>query len=55
MNSQELADYLHVRVRTLDNWAYQGKGPTYIQVEGQRLYRRSDVEQYLNERTVRRG
>ena len=51
----EMADYLKVKVRTLDNWAYQQKGPPYIVVEGVRRYDWTAVRTWLEERTVRHG
>lgn len=49
----ELADYLSVKVRTLDNWAYQRKGPPYIVVEGSRRYDWTEVRDWLEARKVR--
>lgn len=52
---EEVAEYLHVKPGTLRVWVHRKVGPPYIQVEGQRLYRWEDIEQYLNDRTVRHG
>jgi predicted site-specific integrase-resolvase len=52
---EQLAEYLNIKPGTLDAWAKQKRGPVYIKIEGQRRYRWSDVEAYLEERTVRHG
>lgn len=43
----EVADYIQVAARTLDDWAYKGIGPPYIRVGGQARYRWADVERWL--------
>jgi excisionase family DNA binding protein len=48
--SPEVADYLQVSVRTLDDWAYRGEGPEFSYVGQQRRYRWEDVDKYLAER-----
>lgn len=52
---EEIAEHLGVNVQTLRNWAHQKRGPAFVMVEGARRYRWSDVEAYLEERTVRHG
>ena len=49
--SAEVAAYLRVSERTLDDWAYRGGGPEFSHVGQQRRYRWEDVERYLAERT----
>jgi hypothetical protein len=53
LTPQELAQYLKVKVRTLDNWACQHKGPPFIQVEGVRRYEMDEVRNWVEERKVR--
>lgn len=48
----QLAEYLNVKVRTLDNWAWKGVGPPYITVEGSRRYDWAQIKVWLAERTV---
>jgi excisionase family DNA binding protein len=48
--SPEVAAYLRVSERTLDDWAYRGGGPEFSRVGQQRRYRWEDVERYLTER-----
>jgi excisionase family DNA binding protein len=47
----EVAAYLQVSERTVEDWAYRGVGPSFTRVEGQRRYKWEDVERYLAERT----
>lgn len=54
MTPQELAEYLQINPDTLRQWARRDKGPAYIMVEGARRYRPSDVQAYLDQRTVSR-
>lgn len=51
----EVAEYLKISPETLRQWAHRKKGPPYVMVEGARRYRWSDIEQYLDDRTVRHG
>jgi excisionase family DNA binding protein len=48
--SPEVAAYLKVSERTLDDWAYRGRGPRFTPAGQQRRYRWEDVEKYLAER-----
>ena len=43
-----LARELGVTVRTLAQWHWARKGPSSIKIAGKRLYKRSDVEAWLN-------
>lgn len=47
--SAEVAEYLGVPLRTLDQWAYRGVGPRYSKVGKHRRYRWSDCERWLDE------
>ena len=46
--SREVAEYLGVPPRTLDNWAYWGTGPRYAKIGRHRRYRWDDVETYVS-------
>lgn len=50
--SPEVADYLGVPLRTLDQWAYRKVGPRYVKVGRHRRYRWADVERYLDAKSV---
>lgn len=47
LDSSTLAAELGLPVRTLDNWAYLGKGPRYVRVGRHRRYRPEDVEAWI--------
>ena len=51
----QVAKYLGVTPEALRQWAHRKQGPPYVMVESTRRYRWSDVEAYLEERTVRHG
>jgi excisionase family DNA binding protein len=53
--SEEVAAYLQVKERTLDDWAYKGTGPSFSYAGQQRRYRWEDVENYLAERSSKKG
>lgn len=45
---QEIADYLGVPARTLEQWRYRRTGPQWLKVGGQHVrYRWADVEAWL--------
>lgn len=45
----EVAEYLDLPVRTLDQWAYRGTGPRFRKVGRHARYSWADVEQWLSE------
>lgn len=51
----EVAAYLRVSERTLEDWAYRGSGPEFSHVGQQRRYKWEDVERYLRERARGHG
>jgi excisionase family DNA binding protein len=53
--SEEVAAYLQVSDRTLDDWAYKATGPAFTYAGAQRRYRWEDVERYLAERSRKAG
>jgi excisionase family DNA binding protein len=54
LTSPETAAMLRVPVRTLYVWAGAGTGPTAYRVGRRKLYRRDDVERWLEQRVVAR-
>lgn len=48
---EEVAAYLQVSERTLEDWAYRNRGPRFTLAGQLRRYRWEDVERYLAERT----
>ncbi len=53
LTSEEVAERFGIPPRTLDNWAYTGRGPAYLKIGRHRRYRIEDVLAY--EETQRRG
>lgn len=49
-DTPEVAAYLKVPPRTLDQWAYKGVGPKFSRVGKYRRYRWADVEKWLDEK-----
>jgi predicted site-specific integrase-resolvase len=43
LTKQETADLLRVEIRTLDNWAKEGKPPKVYKINGRVLYDRAEV------------
>ncbi|MGB9428962.1 MAG: helix-turn-helix domain-containing protein [Gammaproteobacteria bacterium] len=52
LDSQAVAKRLGVKIGTLEVWRCRGTGPTYVRVGRLPRYRVSDVEHYLQVRTV---
>lgn len=51
IDSAQLSAETGISIRTLDNWAWLGKGPAYIKLGRHRRYRRADVERWIDENT----
>ena len=54
ISTEEAAELISMRPQTLRRWRSLGKGPIYIRLGGRRgkaLYRLSDVEAWLRQRT----
>ena len=47
ITSQGLAETFGIPLRTLDQWAYQGKGPKFVKVGRHRRYRPEDIDQWV--------
>lgn len=45
---EEAADVLRVRVSTLSQWRWLGRGPRYRKVGGRVLYTENDLQEYLS-------
>lgn len=55
LTTQELADYLGIPVRTIYAWNYQGDGPPRYKVGRHVRYRRTDVEEWLENQKADRS
>jgi excisionase family DNA binding protein len=49
MTSQELADFLNVSIRTVEDWRYRGGGPPVQHVGGKAHYKPADVDRWLKQ------
>lgn len=52
LNTTQAAEYLSVSVPTLETWRCLGRGPRYCKVGRLVRYRVSDLEAYIESRTV---
>lgn len=52
LNRKQTAEILGLSHKTLERWAVVGGGPVYILVGGAARYRPSDLENWVNSRTV---
>lgn len=52
LNTAELAELLHASKRTVIRWRQERIGPPWVRAGGKVLYRRSDVDQWLERRRV---
>jgi excisionase family DNA binding protein len=52
MYRREAADYIHMPPATLAQWAYRGIGPGYMKVGRRVLYRKSELDAWLESRRV---
>lgn len=49
---EQLAEELHVNLRTLARWAARRRGPKKVKVGSRVYYRRADVLEWLNSQVV---
>ena len=55
MTPDEVAAHLRRRVRTLEHWRAEGKGPPYLKIEGSVLYSREALNAWVAERVTKGG
>jgi hypothetical protein len=50
LNTEEAAEYVGIKKRTLEDWRRRSiaKGPCYLNLDGLIRYRRSDLDKYLD-------
>lgn len=53
MTSSELCDYLHVPLRTVQDWRARGVGPKFFRIGKRVYYRHDDVAAWIDERSGR--
>lgn len=51
MTADDLSAQTGIPERTLAQWRYQKRGPTYLKLEGHVRYRRADVDAWLKANT----
>lgn len=51
LTAVQVAELLHLAVGTLANWRTRGGGPPYARIGGRALYRRGDVEDWIDLQT----
>lgn len=52
MTADQVAEYLQVSTKTMDDWRRKKHGPRWIKVGGSIRYRVRDVDAYLDAQTV---
>lgn len=55
LDATEVAAWTGIAIRTLSQWRYLRRGPTYLRLGGRVRYRRSDVDAWLNANAVPAG
>ena len=50
ISAQQLADYLEVPIATLYAWRHRGEGPPGFRAGRHLRYRKSDIDQWINDR-----
>ncbi len=50
LTAQQLADYLNVPLATLYAWRYRRQGPPGFRAGRHLRYRKSDIDQWINDR-----
>ncbi len=53
LTSDAFAEWLGLRPQTIRKWRVRGEGPPYVRLGCRVLYRRSDVEPWLEKRTYK--
>lgn len=47
LTTVEVAQYLRIRVNTLEQWRSRGKGPAFVRVGRRVRYRRREIDRWL--------
>lgn len=47
LTAEQAAATIHVHARTLANWRVLGRGPRYVRIGRQPLYRQSDLDAWI--------
>jgi len=49
LTTTQAANYLGFSKKTLDNWAYQGQGPTYSKIGNRRFYTIEELKRFIRD------
>jgi len=52
LTTEQAAEFLNRPVRTLEDWRYRGGGPPFVKMGRAVRYRPSDLEEWVDTRTV---
>ena len=53
MTEKQVAEYLNLTPRALQDWRYRGCGPAFIRISARCIrYRRSDIDKWLADRVA---
>jgi predicted DNA-binding transcriptional regulator AlpA len=52
LHTQQLAEYLHNKMSTLESWRSAGCGPPYLKIGRRVFYRLADVDAWLESRRI---
>ena len=52
LTEQQVSDLLGVPVKTLQAWRHYMKGPNYVKYGRHIRYKKTDIENFLNEHTI---
>ena len=50
LKTEEAAEFLRVKPTTLEQWRWNGKGPRYCKLGRSVIYRRADLEAFMDGR-----
>jgi len=54
LTRKEASEYLKIKENTLACWAVEGKGPAPTKIGSRSMYKRSVLDQFINENTMPR-
>lgn len=50
LKTRQAAEFLQVKETTMEQWRWNGKGPKFCKINRSVIYRRSDLEAFVNAR-----
>jgi len=52
LDHNQAAKYLGVAAQTLYNWRHERRGPDYVKMGRKIIYRQSDLDRYMQSKTI---